>query len=94
MIIEKKKKYASFTEFCALNREKKPTSKFYFSETNDPIFKKKSLRGNFVLLYNISEFQPNRIMGSALNPSLHQGGRKFYTSGAQTFFDAIGPGKK
>ena len=71
MIIENKKKYASFTEFCALNTEKKLTSKFYFSETNDPIFKKKSLRGNFVLLYNISEFQPNRIMGSALNLSLH-----------------------
>ena len=71
MITEKKKKYASFTEFCALNTEKKPTSKLYFSETNDPIFKKKSLRSNFVLLYNISEFQPNRIMGSALNPSLH-----------------------
>ena len=41
MITEKKKKYASFTEFCALNIEKKPTSKLYFSETNDPIFKKK-----------------------------------------------------
>ena len=56
MITEKKKKYAFFTEFCALNIEKKLTSKLIFSETNDPIFKKKSLRGNFVLLYNISKF--------------------------------------
>ena len=54
MITEKKKKYASFTEFCALNTEKKPTSKLYFSETNDPIFEKTSLCSNFVLLYNIS----------------------------------------
>ena len=67
MITEKKKKYASFTEFCALNIEKKLTSKLIFSETNDPIYKKKSLRGNFVMLYNILEFQPDRIMGSALN---------------------------
>ena len=41
MITEKKKKYASFTEFCALNIEKKLTSKLNFSETNEPIFKKK-----------------------------------------------------
>ena len=67
MITEKKKKYASFTEFCALNIEKKLTSKLNFSKTNDPIYKKKSLRSNFVMLYNILEFQPDRIMGSALN---------------------------
>ena len=67
MIIENKKKYASFTEFCALNREKQLTSKLNFSESNDPNYKKKSLHSNFVMLYNILEFQPDRIMGSALN---------------------------
>ena len=67
MIIEKKKKYASFIEFCALNIEKKPTSKLIFSETSDPIYKKKSLHGKFVMLCNILEFQSDRIMGSALN---------------------------
>ena len=41
-----------------------------FSETNDPIYKKKSLHSNFVMLYNILKFQPDRIMGSALNPWL------------------------
>ena len=67
MIIEKRKKYASFTEFRALKIKKKLTSKLIFSETNDPIYKKKSLHSNFVMLYNILEFQPDRIMGSALN---------------------------
>ena len=62
------KKYVSFTEFCAMNRENKLTSKLIFSETNDPIYKKKSLHSNFVMLYNILEFQPDWIMGSALNP--------------------------
>ena len=56
MITEKKKKYASFTEFFALNTEKKPTSKLYFSETNDPIFKKKSLHSNFVLIVKQNTF--------------------------------------
>ena len=68
MIIENKKKHASFTEFCALNIEKKLTSKLNFSESNDPIYEKKSLHSNFVMLYNILEFQPDRTMGSGLNP--------------------------
>ena len=62
-------------------------------ETNDPIYKKKSLHGNFDLLYNISKIQNDSSTGRCLNPGLllgrqhrrHRRRRRRQTTGGNDF---------